>query len=137
MTLKALSSIGRISEKYEEELFKVVGDSNLDVAVRVAAVETFRRLPCEKHRSYFESIFQDLDQDSELRIASYLQVMRCPTYLLVRKIAYNLRHEEVNQGNTLTFCNLSRFSFPLGLKTCFNLPELELVIPEKTVKLLV
>lgn len=101
MTLKALSSIGVISENFEEELFKVVGDSNLDVGVRVAAVETFRRLPCEKHRSYFESIFGDQEQDSELRISAYLQVMRCPSYLLVRTIAYNLRNEEVNQGNCL------------------------------------
>lgn len=99
MTLKALSTIGWISDKYEEKLFKVVGDSNLDVGVRVAAVETFRRLPCEKHRSFFEGIlFGDQQQDTEVRIASYLQVMRCPNYLLVRSIAYNLRNEEVNQG---------------------------------------
>ncbi|XP_050313934.1 apolipophorins [Anthonomus grandis grandis] len=106
VTLKALSSIGVISENFELELFKLAADSNLDVGIRVAAIETFRRLPCEKHRSYFESMFGDQEQDTEVRIAAYLQVMRCPSYLLVRTIAYNLRNEEVNQVGSFVWSHL-------------------------------
>ncbi|XP_066155546.1 uncharacterized protein Apoltp [Euwallacea fornicatus] len=130
VTLKALSSIGWISEKFEEELFKLVGDSNLDVGVRVAVVETFRRLPCEKHRHYFESIYQSQDQDTEVRIAAYLQVMRCPSYLLVRKIAYNLRHEEVNQVGSFVWShlhNIIKSANPLKVEIQSLLSEEDLV----------
>ncbi|KAH1029523.1 hypothetical protein HUJ05_002749, partial [Dendroctonus ponderosae] len=130
VTLKALSTIGWISDKYEEELFKVVGDSNLDVGVRVAAVETFRRLPCEKHRNYFEGIFGDQQQDTEVRIASYLQVMRCPNYLLVRSIAYNLRYEEVNQVGSFVWShlhNILKSANPLKVEIQSLLSEEDLV----------
>ncbi|CAH1969137.1 unnamed protein product, partial [Acanthoscelides obtectus] len=86
VTLKALSNIGVISEDFEQELFKVIANSNLASGIRVAAVETFRRRPCEKTRSYFESIFRNQDEDAEVRIASYLQIMRCPSYLLIRAL---------------------------------------------------
>lgn len=52
----------------------------------------------------------------EVRIASYLQVMKCPTLSTVRKIFHALRHEPVNQGRILVLesirdganCTLSR-----------------------------
>nr|CAI5855622.1 unnamed protein product [Callosobruchus analis] len=98
VTLKALSNIGVISEDFESELFKVIANSNLASGIRVAAVETFRRTPCERTRSYFESIFRNQDEDAEVRIASYLQIMRCPSYLLIRAVRHSLLVEEVNQG---------------------------------------
>lgn len=36
--------------------------------------------------------------DAEVRIAAYLQVMRCPIYSVVRNIVAALDVEEVNQG---------------------------------------
>ncbi|XP_060537065.1 uncharacterized protein LOC132708634 isoform X2 [Cylas formicarius] len=106
VTLKALSSIGLISEDFESELFELVEDRDLDIAVRLAAVETFRRSPCERTRSYFDRIYRDQQENSEIRIAAYLQMMRCPNYLLVRTIARNLRHEEVNQVGSFVWSHL-------------------------------
>ncbi|CAG9760349.1 unnamed protein product [Ceutorhynchus assimilis] len=130
VTLKALSSIGVISENFAAELFKVVNYSNLDVGIRVAALETFRRLPCEKHRSYFESIFEDQEQDSEVRISAYLQVMRCPSYLLIRTIAYNLRNEEVNQVGSFVWShlhNIIKSANPLKVEIQSLLSEEDLI----------
>ncbi|KAL1492708.1 hypothetical protein ABEB36_010924 [Hypothenemus hampei] len=130
VTLKALSTVGWISEKYEEELFKVVADSNLDVGVRVAAVETFRRLPCKKHQSYFESVFENQEQDTEVRIAAYLQLMRCPTYLLVRKISFRLREEQVNQVGSFVWShlhNIIKSANPLKLEIQSLLSEEDLI----------
>jgi len=44
-------------------------------------------------------IFVNQSLDSEVRIAAYLQVMRCPIYSMVRHIVTVLDKEEVNQGN--------------------------------------
>lgn len=98
VTIKALSNIGVMSEDFQKELFKVIDNNDLDIGLRVAAVESFRRLPCEDSRNYFEYIFRNQNEDAEVRIASYLQIMRCPNYLLIRAIRHSLLHEEVNQG---------------------------------------
>jgi hypothetical protein len=57
-----------------------------------------RRLPCEETSEYFLNLFRDQSVDSELRIASYLEVMRCPNYNIVKTIKRSLEEEEVNQG---------------------------------------
>lgn len=98
VTLKAISNIGVMTEDFQNELFRIIENDDLDVGLRVAAIESFRRLACEDTRSYFEQIFHNQDVDAEIRIASYLQIMRCPNYLLIRTIRHSLLHEEVNQG---------------------------------------
>ena len=57
-----------------------------------------RRLACEETREYFLNLFRDQSVDTELRIAAYLEVMRCPTYTIVKTIKHSLEVEEVNQG---------------------------------------
>ncbi|CAG9816912.1 unnamed protein product [Phaedon cochleariae] len=106
IALKALSNIGVISQKFEQELFKVIENSEVDVGIRVAAVETFRRYSCEDTRSYFERIFINQDVNSEVRIASYLRIMTCPTYLLIRSIRNSLLTEEVNQVGSFVWSHL-------------------------------
>lgn len=98
VALKALANVGVASESFKEELRMMTEDVQLDVAIRVAAVEAHRRLPCEETRQYFENFFRNENEDSEVRIAAYLQVMRCPNYLVIRTIKHSLEYEEVNQG---------------------------------------
>lgn len=68
--------------------------------VRVAAVDAHRRLPsCEETRDQlFLDHYRNATLDTEIRIASYLQVMRCPDYNVVKTIKHALKMEEVNQG---------------------------------------
>jgi hypothetical protein len=44
------------------------------------------------------TLFRDQSADSELRIAAYLEVMKCPTYNVLKTIKHSLDEEEVNQG---------------------------------------
>lgn len=48
---------------------------------------------------YFLEMFREDYVDIEVRLASYLQVMRCPNLSTVRKIFHALNNEHVNQGN--------------------------------------
>lgn len=76
----------------------MIQDNSLDITIRVTAVQAFRRFTCEEFRPNFETIFRNQDEDVEIRIASYLQIMRCPNYLVIRSIRHSLQVEEVNQG---------------------------------------
>lgn len=69
-------------------------------------------------------IFVDQSVDPEVRIAAYLQVMRCPIYNVVRHIVNVLDSEGVNQGKrrrshaeVKIYCIIDRFRFrfvPVG-----------------------
>lgn len=76
----------------------MIENTKLDEAIRVAAIQTFRRLPCAEFRSYFEALFRNKDVEVEVRIASYLQMFRCPNYMVIRTVRHCLQIEEVNQG---------------------------------------
>ena len=72
----------------------------LPMEIRVASIDAHRRMPsCEKTRDlYFLNYYRNFSLDTELRIASYLQVMRCPDYNVVKTIKHTLKTEEINQG---------------------------------------
>lgn len=106
VALKALSNIGQVNENIEENLRIMIEDAELNPHIRVAAIEVYRRLPCHEYRSYFEQLFRNVDVEVEVRIAAYLQVMRCPTYVTVRTIKHALEVEEVNQGTVICQNNL-------------------------------
>lgn len=72
----------------------------LPMEIRVASVDAHRRMPsCEKTRDqFFLDYYRNYTLDTEIRIASYLQVMRCLDYNVVKTIKHTLKMEEVNQG---------------------------------------
>lgn len=43
-------------------------------------------------------ILEDNSEDSEIRIAAYLGVMKCPNYQTILDIKDLLNNEEINQG---------------------------------------
>lgn len=104
-TLEALKAIENMGLKTDEllEKLKVCIDNVggfVTMEARVAAINAHRRLPsCEETRDrYFLDYYRNFTLDSEIRIASYLQVMRCPDYNVVKTIKHALKVEEVNQG---------------------------------------
>uniref|UniRef100_A0A1Y1LL77 Vitellogenin domain-containing protein n=1 Tax=Photinus pyralis TaxID=7054 RepID=A0A1Y1LL77_PHOPY len=106
VSLKGLANIGVLSEHFKNTLFSMVKDSTLSVALRIACVEAFRRYPCEETSRFFESIYRNQTEDAEVRIASYLQIMRCPHYLVIRTIRHSLENEEVNQVGSFVWSHL-------------------------------
>lgn len=95
-----------------QELKKCIDDKGgfLPMEIRVAAVDAYRRLPsCEETRDqFFLDYYRNTTLDTEIRIASYLQVMRCPDYNVIKIIKHALRMEEVNQGS-YTIHNVEQF----------------------------
>ncbi|KAL2717243.1 hypothetical protein V1478_012943 [Vespula squamosa] len=113
-TLEALKAIENMGLKTDEllEKLKVCIDNVggfVTMEVRVAAINAHRRLPsCEDTRDrYFLDYYRNFTLDSEIRIASYLQVMRCPDYNVIKTIKHALQVEEVNQVGSFVWSHLN------------------------------
>lgn len=48
-------------------------------------------------RNNLLALFRNSDEDSELRLSAYLQVMKCPNDFSLQQIKETLMSEEVNQ----------------------------------------
>jgi hypothetical protein len=75
--------------------------------IRVAAAEAFRRMPCEAKDDGLWSIYENGDLDSELRVAAYLAIMRCPSEVTLGKMAASLISEEDDQVGAFVYSHLS------------------------------
>ncbi|KAI5644619.1 lipoprotein amino terminal region domain-containing protein [Phthorimaea operculella] len=133
IAMKALGNIGGFKQEFADVLMNIIGDSFIPIPIRLTAVEAFRRTPCEETREYFLETFREQYVDIEIRLASYLQVMRCPDLSTVRQIFHALRNEKVNQAATFVWShlnNLGQSSLPSrveiqGLLSGNTMPQLE------------
>ncbi|XP_063394239.1 uncharacterized protein LOC134679271 [Cydia fagiglandana] len=133
IAIKALGNIGGFKQEFTDVLINIVGDELVPVPIRLAAVDAFRRTPCVETRDYFLETFREDYVNIEVRIASYLQVMKCPTLSIVRKIYHAVRNEKVNQVATFVWShlnNLGQSSLPSrveiqGLLSGNPMPQLE------------
>ncbi|XP_025074116.1 uncharacterized protein LOC105427375 [Pogonomyrmex barbatus] len=109
--LKAIGNMGLETKSLRKELKKCIDNTGgfLPMEVRVAAVDAHRRLPsCEETRDqFFLNYYRNTTLDTEVRIASYLQVMRCPDYNVIKTIKHTLKMEEVNQVGSFVWSHLT------------------------------
>lgn len=54
--------------------------------------------------------YRNFSANPEIRMASYLQAMRCPNYVSIETIKYVLNHEEVNQVGSFVWSHLSNIA---------------------------
>ncbi|KAF5300365.1 hypothetical protein FQR65_LT00986 [Abscondita terminalis] len=130
VSLKALANIGIVTNTFKNKLVLIMKEKRFDTAIRLAAVYVFRRLQCEENRSIFEAIFRNQDEDTELRIASYLQIMRCPNYIVMTNIRHTLEMEEINQVGAFVWShlkNLLKTSVPSKVEIQSLLSDKDLV----------
>ncbi|KZC12617.1 Vitellogenin, partial [Dufourea novaeangliae] len=109
--LKAIGNMGLETDSLLTRLKECIDDVGgfLPMEIRVAAVDAHRRMPsCERTRDlFFLDYYRNFTLDTEIRIASYLQVMRCPDYNIVKTIKHTLKMEEVNQVGTFVWSHLT------------------------------
>ncbi|XP_011308401.1 uncharacterized protein Apoltp isoform X2 [Fopius arisanus] len=113
-TLEALKAIGNMGLETRGILRKLetcVNDVSgfLPMEIKISAIEAHRRLPsCQDTRDkMFLELYRNVTHDPEIRIASYLQVMRCPDYTVIKTIKGILREEPVNQVGSFVWSHLT------------------------------
>ncbi|XP_063171149.1 uncharacterized protein LOC134505396 [Candoia aspera] len=94
--------------------------------IRLAAIEAFRRIPCAANRAVLVHLFQTYDENVEIRIASYLMAMKCPSKDLFNHIKWTLQEEKSSQVGSFVWSHLSELlktEDPLKQHLRNSLPE--------------
>ncbi|XP_037094876.1 LOW QUALITY PROTEIN: uncharacterized protein LOC119114923 [Pollicipes pollicipes] len=104
--LKALGNAGRLVAGGDTLRSCFEGENTMEV--RLAAIRAFRRMPCSAVTdSNLMGIFSSEQEDTEVRIASYLAIMQCPTHGVVDKVQEILSRESVNQVSSFVWSHLT------------------------------
>lgn len=106
IALKALGNAGRKTDTLAKTLQKCISNPQLPTDFRVSSVNAHRRLSCETNKDFLFNVFLDEKYASELRIAAYLQVMKCPTYYTVKGVRESLEKEKINQVGSFVWSHL-------------------------------
>ena len=78
------------------------------MAIRLAAIDALRRVPCHLDgRDSVLSFYRDAKHDSELRIGAYLAAMQCPSAQLLEEVKQALISENVNQVGSFVWTHLT------------------------------
>lgn len=110
VALKGLGNIGIITQTFESYLKNLIVDEEFMEDVKMQIVEVFRKTECDRTRDFFMDIYQNHTQIVELRIASYLQLMKCPTYKTIKSIRDFLPKERVNQVASFVWSHLTNLA---------------------------
>uniref|UniRef100_A0A131YLK2 Microtubule associated complex n=1 Tax=Rhipicephalus appendiculatus TaxID=34631 RepID=A0A131YLK2_RHIAP len=105
MVLKALGNLGQ-SEGAEDVLYRCFQNPQLDIEIRLAAVQAFRRFDCDIPRNQMLSIYQNVHENVELRIASYLAAIRCPSSPVIDAVKETLRAESIKQVGSFVYSHI-------------------------------
>lgn len=107
VAMKGLGNIGIFSNDLAKELKSIIVDEAYMDDVKLQAVQMFRKTNCDETRDYFKDIYQNFTQSVEIRIASYIQMMKCPSYLTIKNVKSFLRYDEkVNQVGSFVWSHL-------------------------------
>ncbi|XP_017854431.2 uncharacterized protein LOC108607859 [Drosophila busckii] len=108
--LKGLGNIGVLTNDFAQHLELIIKNVAVPVDIRLQSILAFRRVDCLKYRSFFLEQYADYTLNSELRIYSYLQTMRCPDYISIGDIKTVLEHEQVNQVGSFVWSHLTNLA---------------------------
>ncbi|KAK8390621.1 hypothetical protein O3P69_010366 [Scylla paramamosain] len=107
MAMKGIGNAGAaVTEGIPGSLAQCFFNEQNENEIRLGAITAFRRFPCEVSRAPLQRLFQDHTQDAELRIAAYLELMRCPDFQVVKVVKQTLLNEEVNQVGSFVWTHL-------------------------------
>ncbi|ODN01099.1 Apolipophorin [Orchesella cincta] len=120
MYLKGIGNFGMRTEELHSALQTCI-HSNDNAEVRVAAIEAYRRMPCSEQSGHPElrTLFENQQEDAEVRIAAFLAIMRCPTYPTIRWLKRIMGTEQVRQVTSFVSSyirNLQETSLPSKLE---------------------
>lgn len=108
--LKGLGNIGIVSNQFEGILKNLIIDDDIIDDVKLQAIQVFRKTNCDRTREFFIDIYQNFTQSVEIRIASYLQFMKCPSYLTIKEVKTFLKVEHINQVGSFVWSHLTNLA---------------------------
>ncbi|XP_042895388.1 uncharacterized protein [Parasteatoda tepidariorum] len=106
LSLKAIGNIGHLFGR-ENILQACYKNPQIRTETRLAAIEAFRRVNCEVNREDLLKTYSNYNEDTEIRIAAYLAVMRCPSTSVIDDIKGVLMNEKINHVGSFIWTHLN------------------------------
>ncbi|XP_033883614.3 uncharacterized protein LOC117416563 isoform X1 [Acipenser ruthenus] len=106
--LKAVGNAGLAAAALTPALSLCAETQTGPVELRLAALDAFRRIPCNADRSVLLRLYRSREEDVEVRIAAYLQAMRCPNEGLLQAVSQAQREETSSQVGAFVWSHLSQ-----------------------------
>ncbi|TRY85495.1 hypothetical protein DNTS_015852 [Danionella cerebrum] len=104
--LKAVENAGPVVADLLETLSNCVQSHTVPLELRLAAIRAFSRIPCHHPRRALVQTFQKQEEDVEVRIAAYQQLMLCPKQEIFSIVKTMLSNEKSTQVGSFVWSHL-------------------------------
>ncbi|XP_029970976.1 vitellogenin-like [Salarias fasciatus] len=118
--LKSVGNAGLSASSFAPLLSRCMLDPSAALELRLAAVQAFRRFPCSA------DLYCSSQEDSEVRIAAYQQLMRCPDRQAFEAVKTMLKSETSSQVGSFVWSHLTnvlRSEDPMKQALIESLPD--------------
>ncbi|XP_028831417.1 uncharacterized protein LOC114787739 [Denticeps clupeoides] len=105
--LKAVGNSGLAAAGLIDQLGTFLLNHSAPVELRLVAIQAFRRIPCSANRTALVLLYQTLQEDVEVRIAAYQQLMRCADQKVFSAIRDTLDRETSSQVGAFVWSHLT------------------------------
>merc|ERR1712142_156543 len=105
----ALRALGNIGNSHEavSHLSRCLTRRDVQEEIRIAAMDAFRKVPCDAMRSDLIGVFHDESEDDELRLNAYIALMKCPNKNVLSEVRQVLEKEKSNQVGSFVWSHLT------------------------------
>ncbi|XDV26873.1 hypothetical protein PO909_030500, partial [Leuciscus waleckii] len=124
--LKAVETAGAAGSDLISTLSRCVQNHSVPLELRLAAIRAFRRIPCHHDRRALAQAFQRQQENVEVRIAAYQQLMHCPNqeiFTIVKKTLSNEKSSQVGSFVWSHLFNIQKTEDPLKKDLMESLPD--------------
>ncbi|XP_032387729.1 apolipophorins [Etheostoma spectabile] len=105
--LKSVGNTGLSAPVFIPLLNHFMLDHSTTLELRLAAIQAFRRFPCSADRSVLLQLYCFSQEDPEVRIAAYQQLMHCPDQHVFEVVKMTLRNETSSQVGSYVWSHLT------------------------------
>ncbi|KAK5918982.1 hypothetical protein CgunFtcFv8_022916 [Champsocephalus gunnari] len=124
--LKSVGNIGLSAPTFIPLLKCYMLSPSTALELRLAAIQAFRRFPCSADRSVLLQLYRSSQEDPEVRIAAYQQLMHCPDQDVFEVVKTTLRNETSSQVGSYVWSHLTnvlRSEDPMKQPLIESLPD--------------
>ncbi|KAK2822136.1 hypothetical protein Q5P01_022201 [Channa striata] len=124
--LKSVGNSGLSALTFIPLLQRCVLRRSAALELRLASIQAFRRFSCSADRSVLLQLYRSSQEDPEVRVAAYQQLMHCPDQNLFEVVKTTLRNETSNQVGSYVWnhlTNVLRSEDPMKQALIESLPD--------------
>ncbi|XP_067330193.1 uncharacterized protein [Channa argus] len=124
--LKSVGNAGLSALTFIPLLKRCVLGRLAELELRLASIQAFRRFSCSADRSVLLQLYRSSQEDPEVRIAAYQQLMHCPDQNVFEVVKTTLRNETSNQVGSYVWnhlTNVLRSEDPMKQSLIESLPD--------------